>query len=408
VTERPALHIHLDPLGGLAGDMFLAAVLDAWPRHRDGMEAAVRAAGLPAEVQLDQVPARDHALTGSRYLVDLAAGDGTRPTGPYRDIARRLRAAPLEAAVRERALAIFGLLAQAEGQVHGVAADDVVFHELAGWDSIADILGAAFLIETLGAQSWSVAPVPVGRGRVMTAHGPLPVPAPATLKLLEGFPVIDDGIEGERVTPTGAAILRHLEAKPGLPHGAWRPARSGIGFGSRTLKGISNVVRLTAYESASVDDRVGAPAGEEVAVLSFEVDDQTPEDLAVGLDGIRAREGVLDVIQIPALGKKGRMTMSIQVLCRPDALERAIEACFSETTTIGLRWRWTQRRVLDRASLGAAEVGDPPVKVVERPGGTQTAKAEIDAVRSQAGGTAARGRRRRRAESRALEASESD
>ncbi len=404
MNRRPALHIHLDPLGGLAGDMFLAAVLDAWPEHRGGMEAAMRSAGLPADVKLDQVPARDHALTGSRYLVDLAAVDGTRPTGPFRDIARRLRAAPLEAAVRERALAIFQLLAQVEGQVHGVAADDVVFHELAGWDSIADILGAAFLIETLGARSWSVGPLPVGRGRVMTAHGPLPVPAPATLKLLEGFPVIDDGIEGERVTPTGAAILRHLEAAPGLPSGTWRPARSGIGFGTRTLEGISNVVRLTAYESASVDAR----AGDEVAVVNFEVDDQTPEDLAVGLDGIRAREGVLDVIQIPALGKKGRMTMSIQVLCRPDALESAIEACFSETTTIGLRWRWTQRRVLDRTSLGAAEAGDPPVKVVQRPGGKRTAKAEIDDVRSQAGGTAARGRRRRRAEARALEASESD
>ena len=408
MSRRPALHIHLDPLGGLAGDMFLAAVLDAWPEHRAPMEAAVRSADLPTEVKLDLVPARDHALTGSRYLVDLAAVDGTKPTGPFRDIARRLRAAPLEAAVRERALAIFQLLAQAEGQVHGVAADDVVFHELAGWDSIADILGAAFLIETLGARSWSVAPLPVGRGRVMTAHGPLPVPAPATLKLLEGYPVIDDGIEGERVTPTGAAILRHLEAMAGLPRGTWRPARIGIGFGSRTLKGISNVVRLTAYENAQVETRVGAPAGEEVAVLSFEVDDQTPEDLAVGLDGIRAREGVLDVIQIPALGKKGRMTMSIQVLCRPDALERATEACFSETTTIGLRWRWTQRRVLDRASLGAAEADDPPVKVVERPGGKRTAKAEIDGVRSQAGGTAARGRRRRRAEARALEASEGD
>jgi uncharacterized protein (TIGR00299 family) protein len=402
------MHIHLDPLGGLAGDMFLAAVLDAWPELGESMAAAVRSAGLPAGLKLDQVPARDHALTGSRYLVDLAAVDGTKPTGPYRDIAQRLRAAPLEAAVRDRALAIFELLAQAEGQVHGVAADDVVFHELAGWDSIADILGAAYLIETLGALSWSVAPLPIGRGRVMTAHGPLPVPAPATLKLLEGFPVIDDGIEGERVTPTGAAILRHLEATPGLPRGAWRPARSGIGFGSRTLKGISNVVRLTAYESAPAGARVDQAISDEVAVLSFEVDDQTPEDLAVGLDGIRACEGVLDVIQISALGKKGRMTMSIQVLCRPDALERATDACFSETTTIGLRWRWTQRRVLDRAARGAAEAGDPPVKVVERPGGKQTAKAEIDAVRSQAGGTAGRGRRRRRAEERALEGSKSD
>ena len=114
----------------------------------------------------------------------------------------------LDPAVRRRALAIFSLLAEAEARVHGCAVEDVLFHEVGAWDSIADIVSAAFLIEESAATNWTVGAIPLGAGRVHTAHGLLPVPAPATALLLEGFPFIDDGVGGERVTPTGAAIVR--------------------------------------------------------------------------------------------------------------------------------------------------------------------------------------------------------
>ncbi len=391
------MHLHIDPLGGLAGDMFLAAVLDVWPDHMAGVQAAVRAAGLPPEISLRLVGHADHALTGKRFLVE-TGGAVDRPAGAYGDIAAMLSSADLAPGVRDRALAIFALLAEAEAGVHGVPVDRVTFHELAGWDSIADIVGAAYVIERLAAGSWSVAPLPLGRGRVMTAHGPLPVPAPAVARLLEGFPVVDDGIDGERVTPTGAAILRHLDAAHGAPGGPMRLARSGFGFGTRTLAGISNAVRLLVLEpdDARVGDR------EPVGVICFEVDDQTPEDLAVGLEALRGHDGVLDVLQIPAFGKKGRMVTSVRVLCRPAVLDPVIAACFTETTTIGLRWRTSMRTVLPRRTVTGDDAGDA-VKVVERPAGRRTAKADVDPVRSQPGGADARRRRRRQAEARALE-----
>ena len=389
------MHIHLDPLGGIAGDMFLAAVFDAWPELAEGAIAAARAAGLPPAVAMATTAHTDHALAGTRLRVDTGNGTPPAPPGRFAAIAERLAAAPLSPPVRGRALAIFAVLAEAEARVHGIAAADVVFHELAGWDSIADVVGAAHVIEALGATGWSVGPLPLGAGRIATAHGPLPVPAPATAVLLEGFPVIDDGIGGERVTPTGAAILRHLAAAPGLPHEPLRLSRCGIGFGTRTLPGISNVLRLMGFEGDA-----GAQAVEAVGVIAFEVDDQTPEDLATGLDALRARDDVLDVVQIPAFGKKGRMLASIQVLCRPDALDGVIDACFHETATIGLRSSRGMRTVLARRALTIGD-GDTAVKVVTRPGAMRTAKAEAAGLHGAAG-HAGRARRRHDAEAAAL------
>lgn len=389
------MHIHLDPLGGLAGDMFLAAVLDAFPAQQDGVLAAIAAVVPPDTLTLGLRAHADHTLSGARFLVEAGSDRSTRPAGPYRDIAARLRAAPLAPEVLDRALAIFALVAEAESEVHGIAVEEVSFHELAGWDSIADIVGAAQVIERLAARSWSVAPLPMGGGRIDSAHGPLPVPAPATAKLLRGFAMIDDGIGGERVTPTGAAILRHLAPAPGLPARPLAVGPCGFGFGTKRFAGISNVLRVLAFEP--LDER--GHARQEVGVIDFEIDDQTPEDLALGLDALRARAEVLDVVQTPTFGKKGRLMMSIRVLCRPEALDQVIDACFTETTTIGLRWRRTMRSVLTRRTHG----DEVPVKVVERPGGRRSAKAESDRLRAVAGGVEARRKRSELAEADALE-----
>ncbi len=389
---RPA-HIHLDPLGGLAGDMFLGAVLDAWPELAEGAIAAMRAAGLPEDWQVRHLPHRDGALTGSRMGIEPPAAGEHAPHGMYVEIRRRIGAAGLASGVAARALAILDLLAEAEAKVHGRPIEQVHFHARADWDSIADSVGAAVVIEALGA-SWATAPLPVGRGRIASSHGALPVPAPAAALLLQGFAVIDDGIDGERVTPTGAAILRHLAAAPGLPPGPWQLAATGIGFGTRKLPGMSNAVRVLAYEQAA-----GARSDEQVAVVSFEVDDQNPEELALGLDALRAQDGVLDVIQVAAIGKKGRLASQVQLLVRPERLDAAVEACFAETTTLGLRWRIEARAVLGREQVAVGDVG---VKIATRPGGVRTAKSEIDQVAVGPGGQAGRARRRQEAEARAL------
>ena len=143
---------------------------------------------------------------------------------------------------------------------------------------------------------------------------------------------------------------------------------------------------MLAWEPAAV----GGRADDRVAVLAFEVDDQSPEELALGLDALRATEGVLDVLQLPALGKKNRLAAQVQVLARPERLEAVIERCFAETTTIGLRWRLEARAVLARETVSVTtSEGAIGVKLVTRPGGERTAKAEIEALRGGAGGHAA-------------------
>jgi len=397
------MHIHLDAIGGVAGDMFVAAVLDAFPDLRDGMLGAIAAAGMPEGIVCRLVEHRDHVLTGLRFLVEEPAfrerEAGSRYLGapehrhiPFRDIRARLRASELSAGVKERAVAIFTALAQVEGKVHGMEVEEVTFHELGGWDSIADMVGAAYLIDALGA-TWSVSTLPKGNGRVHTDHGWLPVPTPATALLLEGFALYDDGLVGERITPTGAAILRHLGATQAHESTPRRLLRTGSGFGTKTFPGLSNVLRVLALEEMS------APViSDRVAQVQFEVDDQTPEDLAIALDRLRAHPSVLDVLQLPAFGKKGRMAAHIQILCEPDDVDSVFERCFAETTTLGLRWQIVERRILAREQ-NTVEVDGRNIRVksAQRPGAV-TAKAESDDLLSIKGGRTEREGVRRAAE----------
>jgi pyridinium-3,5-bisthiocarboxylic acid mononucleotide nickel chelatase len=453
------MHLHFDPVGGAAGDMFIAALLHAFPEHRDGLFAAIRAAGVPRAIGLRLLEHTDAAMSGLRFDVietpppvaaappPAAARTAYRPVGAkatqptvtallarlrhahghshsasdrahddrhnnvhahrqWSDIRAQLLSSPLPPPVLKHALGIFTLIAEAEAKIHGVTPAEVSFHEVGAWDSIADVAGAAFLIDAIGAQTYSCAPLPLGSGRVHTAHGELPVPVPAAAALLTGLATFDDGRAGERVTPTGAAILRYLNPAPGPGTAPRTLARSGTGFGTKRFAGISNVLRVLVFEEAE-----GAMTTEHVAQIEFDVDDQTPEDLAVGLDRLRALPGVLDVVQMPVFGKKGRIAAHVRVLAQPHALAEAVRACFSETTTIGLRHQSLQRTTLARRALVtqvSAQIGerDVAVKIVERPAGLSTeaeitGKAEMDAV-AGAGDHAERQRLRESAVHKAL------
>ncbi len=388
-------HLHLDPLGGAAGDMFVAAMLDAFPEHRD---AAIEAAQSLAGVACRLLDHGDGTLTGKRFEVDEPAPGGHHHGHTHwAELRGQLAGSRLSPDAKRHAIGIFTALAGAEARVHGVDPKEVEFHEVGAADSLADIVAAAWLIAAVGPATWSVSPLPLGSGQVRTAHGPMPVPAPATALLLEGFATHDDGVPGERVTPTGAAILRHLGAFGGArPAGTLR--HSGFGFGSRSLPGISNCLRVLVLETAAAPEAVPEANGHrELAVISFEVDDQSGEDLAAGLEQVRAMEGVHDVVQIPAFGKKGRLAVHVQVLARPDTLDAVVAGCFRETTTIGLRTHLVQGRALSRRFATVAAGGrDVRVKLVERPGGV-TGKAEADDLRTLPG-QAARVRLRRVAE----------
>ena len=404
-------HIHLDPLGGVAGDMFVAGMSGILPGEKAGaIEAAQRLAGVGCRL----VEHTDGTLAGARFEVDEPEGRDHHDHGDHhhhhqghhhqgrwhvhwRDIRARLAQASLPEAARQHAIGIFSCLAEAEARVHGVSAEEVAFHEVGAADSIADIVASAWLIAALGPATWTTTPLPAGSGQIRTAHGLMPVPAPATALLLEGLLTHDDGIPGERVTPTGAAILRHLGVRDTRrPTG--RLLGSGFGFGTRRLPGVSNCLRLLMFEG---DASAGSGTEHrELAVICFEIDDQSGEELAAGLDRVRATEGVHDVLQMAGFGKKGRMVVHVQVLARPDRLDDVIDACFHETTTIGLRTQLVQGLALARRFADVQVGGETVrVKLVERPNGV-SGKAESDHLLGLSGHVA-RGRLRRDAERKA-------
>lgn len=437
----PLLQFQIDALGGMAGDMFTAAVLDAFPEHEAGTLASVAAVTGSGPVRCQLLPHHDGVLQGRRFSVEPlgTANDGHHghshhehpqdkhthdkhghhghehtqhlyshsPNQSWAGIRALIEQAPLDPAVRDGALSIFKHLAQAEARVHGIEVADVSFHEVGAWDSIADIVAAAHLAAVLSPATWTVGPLPLGSGRVSTAHGWLPIPAPATALLLQGFATIDDGVGGERVTPTGAAILRHLCGDNLPSHDPRRLHRTGIGFGTRTLPGIPNCVRLLSFVQTPVvqtpvvqmplSETSMAPGHRELGIIEFEVDDQSAEELAMGLDRLRTHPDIFDVVQMPVFGKKGRMMTHVRALVRADALDEAIGACFRETTTIGLRHHRVAGAALSRRS-DTVEVDGRTIRVksVDRPGG-RTAKAESDDVLAQ-DGHAARVALRREAE----------
>jgi pyridinium-3,5-bisthiocarboxylic acid mononucleotide nickel chelatase len=418
------LDIHLDPLGGLSGDMFVAALLDAFPEHWPHVQSTIASLKLGGEGECKLAPHRDHSFAGRRFLVGMdrmtsklsgspqqADGHGDPSHGheggshhehshahenrrghkAWADIRAELDRSGLDADVKKHALAIFNLLAAAEAKVHGVEVDSVTFHEVGAVDSIVDIVAAAQLIALIRADRWTSAPLPIGSGRVNSAHGVLPIPAPAAALLLQGLSVIDDGVPGERVTPTGAALAAYLfDRHARSDERILRMSRSGVGFGGRTLSGVSNCLRALAFDEATPLARstvAGSIDRRQLAVITFEVDDQSPEDLAAGLDHIRGHHEVFDVTQTSVVGKKGRMAVHVQILVSPRELDSVIVACFDETTTIGLRHQLTEGAIL-RRRLETIELegGDNlQVKIVERPGGMQSGKAEAADVASHRG-----------------------
>ena len=389
MESRPAT-ILLDPIGGISGDMFLAAVLDAWPGIAKPVLDAVHAA-LPAGYAVSLVGRSSGGVptTGLSF-----AGNGATPTGGYDAFRERIGKARLRASVRLHALEMLKLLAEAEATVHRVKVAQVHFHELADWDTQADIVGAATAIDLLDGACWHCRPLPLGSGTVRTAHGVLPLPAPATAALLKGFSFRDDGIPGERVTPTGAAILRYLGADTRPPVSLGRLVASGTGAGTRELGGLPNILRVLAFTRGH--------AADSVLVIEFDIDDQSPEELASGLDRLRGLVGVRDVTSFAGVGKKGRFVQSVRIMADPKEREAVVGAVFEQTSTLGLRLREEERAVLPRRTVVVEERGrSVRVKVAERARGP-TAKAEADDVAAQAKTAADRAALRRSTARRAL------
>ena len=371
--------VRLDAIGGVAGDMFVAAAVATWPELGERVRAAVSELDIPFPYQMDWETVTRGGILAQRFRFS-AEGEGAHPTGLVSEIKAFINCSSLPASVRGIAAGLFDRIAAAEGEVHGIPLDQVHLHELADWDSIIDMVAAAVVIDAVGPATWVCPSLPLGTGTVRCAHGLLPVPAPAVGLLCRGARMRSDGVEGERVTPTGAAILAYLGAFEDRSLAQGRLIVSGYGAGTREFPGLPNVLRMLVLDPRGSE--AARLQADQVAVLRLDVDDQSPEDLAIGLDRLRALQGVLSVVSSTMWGKKGRVCFGIEILAETAFVEQVARACFEETTTLGVRWRVEDRWKLERWEVVAetAAFGRAPVKIARRPGGEWTAKLEADFV----------------------------
>ncbi len=365
--------LYIDCFAGIAGDMMLGALVHLGPEVRSAVEEDLARLPLPG-FHLRIGRERRGGIEATRVEVVVEHED--HPHRAYGDIRTMLEAAPIRPGTRGRALEAFGALAVAEGRVHGRAPEEVCFHEVGAVDSIVDIVGVAAGLAHLDAEVWS-APVPLGRGFVRCQHGPLPLPAPATLELLEGVPVQGTHVESELVTPTGAAILR-TQASGFGPLPAMRPRAVGWGAGSRDHADRPGLLRLVLGET---DSSARAAA---CVVVEANVDDMTAEVAAHAMERALAA-GALDAWVSPITMKKGRPAMTLSLLVRRADLEALAALLMAETTTIGLRFHEVGRMELPRRMIEVDSPWGPlPVKVSGGPGGPLTVAPEFEACRKVA------------------------
>jgi pyridinium-3,5-bisthiocarboxylic acid mononucleotide nickel chelatase len=400
---------YLDCFSGISGDMFLGALVDAGvPANL--LEETVAALELGARLEISRVvrggiaatkvdvyakgekdfpreafwEQQEHSTAHSQEHVHQGeAGhshDDNQPVWPQgsapprmgqspvttqpgpnhgrglREIREIISKAAISATAKATAIRIFEALGAAEAEIHNTSADHVHFHEVGAIDAMVDIVCSSVGAEALGVDEWVCSPLNVGGGTVKCAHGTLPVPAPATVKLLQDAPVYSSGPRVELVTPTGAAIVRTLATRFGT-FPAMKIERAGYGAGSREFADHPNVLRLTIGEAASaLETRVAGSISEgtndgtnndQIAVLEANLDDLSPQVLAYAMERLLA-EGALDVFSVPVQMKKNRPGALLTVLAKLEDADRLTKIIFAETTTLGVRRRNEQRKILTR------------------------------------------------------------
>ncbi|MEV0151340.1 MULTISPECIES: nickel pincer cofactor biosynthesis protein LarC [unclassified Nonomuraea] len=361
-------HAWIDASAGVAGDMLLGALLDAGA-GLETVRAAVEAV-VPGQVRLGREQVSRAGLRATRAQVTPAGHEHHRT---WRDIRLLLTRAELAEPVRESALAVFARLARAEARVHGVEADEVHFHEVGAWDSIADVVGVCAALHDLDVSEVTAGPVAVGSGRVVTAHGELPVPVPAVAELAAGWRIHAGG-QGELATPTGMALVTTLaRACTELP--PMRLEATGVGAGARDTPGRANVVRVLVGRVL-----VGASGADpaEAVVLEANVDDLDPR-VWPGVLSALMEAGASDAWLVPILMKKGRPAHTLSVLSPPGHADELRAAMFRLTTTLGVRERTVRKTALERGWVPVDVLGARlPVKVGHQDGVVVQATPEYE------------------------------
>ncbi len=334
----------LEPIGGIAGDMFLAAALDLGV-DRAALESALATLGVSGW-RLEVSRRSDSGISGTH--VDVVV-EGDQPHArALTDIVATVERSGLGPRARAAARAMFERIGRAEAKVHGVSVEDVHFHEIGAVDSIVDVCGAAVAMDLLGWPRLLSTPPELGHGLSRSAHGPMPIPPPAVLELLAGKPVRPGGPPGEAVTPTGAAILAELAQVGPLP--LLVPERVGYGIGTVSWADRPNVLRMTLARESAVERGAPAPAAtraDEVWLLEANLDDCPGELVARALEAA-LEAGALDAWAAPVTMKKGRPGIVVAVLVADDRRAAVSRVLFEETTTLGIRRRRVEREVLAR------------------------------------------------------------
>lgn len=358
----------LDCFSGISGDMLLGALADAGAPQAELCAIPEKLGLTNVRVEFERVD-RCH-LQATKAHVIVEAGHAHRSLS---GILKRIEGAQLGVRTRESAARVFRRLGEAEAEIHGIPVEKVHFHEVGAEDSIVDIVAGCAGLELLGIERLFCSPLDVGSGTVETAHGRLPVPAPATAKLLAGAPVYSSGVEAELVTPTGAAMVSTLGAGYG-PLPAMTLEAAGYGAGSKNFPGRANVVRLLVGQEA-------ASSSETVTVIEANLDDLNPQVAGFVAEKALA-QGALDCFYTSVQMKKGRPGLLITVLAAPADADRLSQMLFEETSTLGVRSYRTERRTLDRSHVTVdTPYGQVRVKVAGRGGATLNFAPEYEDCR---------------------------
>ncbi|MGA2457042.1 MAG: nickel pincer cofactor biosynthesis protein LarC [Terriglobales bacterium] len=376
---------YLDCFSGISGDMFLGALLDAGVSPKL-LEATVAALDIGARLEISRVlrggisaTKVDVYVSGEKDLPreafweqhEHARANDHKPSRSLTEIREIIEKSAISSTSKGTAIRIFEALGEAEAEIHNTSVEQVHFHEVGAVDALVDIVCAAVGAESLAVEEWVCSPLNVGSGTVKCAHGTLPVPAPATLRLLRDAPVYSSGPQVELVTPTGAAIVKTLSSRfAAFP--AMKLEKAGYGAGTREFSEHPNLLRLTIGEArlaeaglAEVGMADGAGASlvasptsneltmnekimyEKIAVLEANLDDLSPQVLAYAMERLLA-EGALDVFSVPVQMKKSRPGALLTVLAKMEDANRLTKLIFAETTTLGVRRREEQRQTLSR------------------------------------------------------------
>ncbi len=364
--------LYFDCFCGISGDMAVGALIDAGADFQT-IQAGLSSLRVPGfRLEAERAPKKGIMATQFRVVLD---AHEHHPHRHLHHVVEIIRGGALPEAVKSAAIQTFELLAAAEAAVHGISIEKVHFHEVGAVDSIVDIVAAQYGLHLLEVDCVCASALHVGTGMVRCDHGWMPVPAPATAKLLEGKPTYGGEVQGELVTPTGAAILAQCAQRFGAAP-AMRVGRIGYGSGTRELPDRPNVLRVLIGE-ADAEQSV-----ESVTVMEANIDDMNPELLPPLISALLAA-GARDAFLTPILGKKGRPAYCVTALCDEDAVPALSEAMFRHSTTLGVRMREERRVVLDREwKIVRTPWGAVRVKLGIRSGAVSHAAPEFEECRA--------------------------